>query len=361
MNNMKVLMIARATLYSGPGGDTIQIKKTAEYLRELGAEVDIELTDKVTNYARYDLLHFFNITRAADILIHIRRSKKPFVVTPIFIEYDEFDKYLRKGISGILFKMFEQHTIEYLKILGRWIFNGEKIMSPEYILWGQKKSIRQILRKASFLLPNSYNEMKRLQNQFPGATPFVVIPNGIDETVFRRDELEAKDNQLVLCVARIEGLKNQLNLIKALSGSRFRLLLIGKPAHNQMSYWKTCKHVASGNIQFLGNLSQEALVKYYKEAKVHILPSWFETTGLSSLEAASMGCNIVITDRGDAKEYFASDAWYCDPDSPRSIYNAIDRAASSEGNERLINRVYEQYTWKIAAVKTLEIYNGLFK
>ncbi len=59
------------------------------------------------------------------------------------------------------------------------------------------------------------------------------------------------------------------------------------------------------------------------------MPSWFETTGLSSLEAAAMGCNIVITRKGDAYEYFGDYAYYCDPESPDSIFKAIEKAASN--------------------------------
>ena len=354
-------MIARATLHAEPGGDTIQILYTAKYLRELGIEVDVKLTPEIGSYASYDLLHFFNITRPADILVHIRLSKKPFVITPIFIEYGEFDKHFRKGIPGRIFKMLNPHAIEYLKIIGRRIYNGERIMSREYLLSGQKKSIQRVLSKASFLLPNSYSEMKRLGRHFDLTSSFAVIPNGIDETIFQRSEGYQKDELLVLCVARIEGIKNQLNLIKALNGSRFKLLLIGKPAQNQLDYWKACREIAADNVHFMGNMPQEALVQFYKQAKVHILPSWFETTGLSSLEAAAMKCNIVITDKGDAKDYFGPDAWYCDPASPESIYEAVEKAAAGTFNEALCKRVFEQYTWKMAATKTLEIYKNLKK
>jgi glycosyltransferase involved in cell wall biosynthesis len=94
---------------------------------------------------------------------------------------------------------------------------------------------------------------------------------------------------------------------------------------------------------------------------VHILPSWFETTGLSSLEAAAMGCNVVITNRGDAKEYFKSEAWYCDPDSPQSIYDAVEAAAGSVFNEALRIRIHENYTWKTAAALTFNVYKETLK
>ena len=73
--------------------------------------------------------------------------------------------------------------------------------------------------------------------------------------------------------------------------------------------------------------------------------SWFETTGLSSLEAAALGCNIVITNKGDTKEYFGDQAWYCDPSSPDSIRRAVDEAAASGSNGALQKKIVSEYTW----------------
>jgi glycosyltransferase involved in cell wall biosynthesis len=149
--------------------------------------------------------------------------------------------------------------------------------------------------------------------------------------------------------------------VHALNGSRFNLFLIGKAARNQQGYWLACKKAAAGNIHFVGRIAQEELVQYYRRAKVHILPSWFETTGLSSLEAAVMGCNVVITDRGDAKEYFNQDACYCDPASPESIYRAVETASLRSTNETLQNKILTHYTWKVAAEKTMEAYRAVLK
>jgi glycosyltransferase involved in cell wall biosynthesis len=87
-----------------------------------------------------------------------------------------------------------------------------------------------------------------------------------------------------------------------------------------------------------------------------VLPSWFETTGLSSLEAAAMRCNIVITDKGDTTEYFEHYAFYCDPASPESIYSAVNNAATSDFDERLYKKIYSQYTWLQTSERTLEAY-----
>jgi glycosyltransferase involved in cell wall biosynthesis len=165
-----------------------------------------------------------------------------------------------------------------------------------------------------------------------------------------------KNDKLVISVARIEGIKNQLNLIKALNGTAYKLLIIGAPAPNQVCYYNMCKKTAKNNITFIDHLPQHELVTYYEKAKVHVLPSWFETTGLSSLEAAAMGCNVVITDKGDAKEYFGDDGFYCDPASPLSIYDAVEKAASAPLNISLKDRVQRHYSWKQASLKTLQSY-----
>jgi len=131
-------------------------------------------------------------------------------------------------------------------------------------------------------------------------------------------------------------------------------MLIGSPAPNQKKYYRECRKIAAKNIFFYNYMPQEVLTCYYKAAKVHALPSWFETCGLSSLEAAAMGCNIVITEKGYARDYFGDDAFYCDPADPTSIYAAIDKAAHSISPTQLREKVLQNYTWQQAAAITLE-------
>ena len=174
------------------------------------------------------------------------------------------------------------------------------------------------------ILPNSQSEYNRVQQAYPAKTNYMVVPNGVNVEKFPFNPSLEKDDHLVICVARIEGRKNHINLIKALNNTRFKLVLIGAPAPNQGDYYRECRSIAADNVHFLDRVPQEELLEYYQRAKVHVLPSWFETTGLSSIEATVMHCNIVITDRGDTREYFGSDAFYCDPVDPQSILTAIE-------------------------------------
>lgn len=356
---VKILFISRATLFKDKGGDTIQIVNTAQYLTRLGMHVDIRLCNEKIDYSEYQLIHFFNIIRPADILIHIQRSKLPYVVSTIYVDYSEFERKMRKGLAGIIFRTIPADTIEYVKAIARSLINSEKIMSPSYILQGHKRSVQQIIRKASMLLPNSHSEYKRLKAHYKTGNNYRVIPNGIDTALFKNPGQIVKDPLLVICVGRIEGRKNQLNVIRALNGTKYQLILIGSPSANQPEYYEHCRKEAAANVSFIDNIPQKDLLEYYRKAKVHILASWFETTGLSTLEAAALGCNIIVTDKGDTKEYFEEYAWYCEPDSIESILSAVEKACAAECSEQLQVKVLSQYTWRQAAAKTLEAYSAV--
>ena len=310
---MNVAFVSRVTLYSGKGGDTIQILRTADYLREKGVNVDIYLSSDKIDYSKYDILHGFNVIRPADLIKHFKRFKKSKVLSTIYVDYSGFEKNARKGLIGKIFNIIGDDHTEYLKTCLRWIKNGEKNFSFQYLLRGHKNAVQTLIKESDILLPNSHSEYKRLLESYGVAKQYAVVPNGIDHKLFRYEyDISKKEKNLVICVAKIDGRKNQLNLIRALNNTEFKLIIIGKSAPNHLEYYNTCQSEASSNVSFVTEIEQSELLHYYLKAKVHAMPSWFETTGLSSLEAIAMGCNIVISPNGDTTEYFGEKAFYCE-------------------------------------------------
>lgn len=358
---MKVAFISRSTIYKTPGGDTIQMEQTAGHLRLLGVDVDICPTSAKIDYSAYDLFHFFNLTRPADILYHYSKITAPVVLTPILVDYSEYDAHHRQGLSGFFFRRFTPETNEYLKTVLRAMTGKDVLRSKKYLYKGHLKSIKEVLQKAKVLLPNSDTESKTLKEKYKTANTCIVVPNGVDTSLFEQADDTKRDEKLVVCAARIEGIKNQLNLIRALNNTPYTLLLIGAAAPNQKSYYKVCRKAAASNIRFIGRVPQDELAGYYAKAKVHVLPSWFETCGLSSLEAVAMGCNIVITDRGYTRSYFGNSAFYCEPQDPESIYNAIEKAATTTVDKELQQKIVENFSWKRAAAITLEAYKKVLE
>lgn len=356
---MKVALITRSTLFTVRGGDTIQVLETNNHLNKSGIQSEIILASQVPDYNQYDLLHFFNLTRPADILRHTEKSGVPYVLTPIWIDYTEYDKFHRNDRAALFFKFFPAGKNEYLKTIARGLLGKDIFPGVSFLKKGQQNAMVTVLKNCSALLTGSEEEYLLIKKKFGPVQSQKTIPLGIDPLRFKTSETISKEEDLVLCAARVEGIKNQLSLIKALNNTAYRLLLIGAPAPNQFNYYRACKKIAAGNISFIDHLPQEELKEYYQKAKVHVLPGWYENCGLASLEAAVMQCNIVSTRNGFASSYFGTDAYYCDPASPSSIYDAVDRAAKKETNRLLAEKISNTCTWEKTAAQTIEAYKSV--
>ncbi|MDD2947528.1 MAG: glycosyltransferase [Rugosibacter sp.] len=363
---MKILFSSRTTLFSVPGGDTVQLVKTAEYLRNAGVEVDIS-TELEPSLNGYDLVHLFNLMRPQDVYLQARNAKrqgKRVALSTIYGRYIEYEHKVRGGLAGWVVRHISSWQVERLKVIARAIVNREINKGSLFTaLFGYRNLCGRISEMVDVFLPNSQSEMYRVHEDFPVAIekPFVVVPNAVDISVFDQDQVVVNDEVkkfegCVLCVARIEGRKCQLDLVRAIRDLPYQLVLIGKPAPNHLSYFDEIKREASDRIHILGQVPHEELAQYYKAAKVHALISWMETPGLSSLEAGAMNCNLVITAKGDTRDYFGDDAFYCEPDSIDSIRDAIVRAYNTPVDPALSRRIREDYNWQKTAEKTLEGY-----
>lgn len=336
----------------------MQIHMTAKHLRKLGVDVDILTSENHVAYEKYDLIHFFNIIRPDDIIHHMKKNRR-FVISTIFVDYSEFDKLVRPGVSGLIFKILNSYQIEFVKCIARYIIGRDTLKSFYFLAHGQYRSIIHIARNAKLLLPNSHSEYRRFQKAF-GNFPYRKVINAVDPDTFNDSVIpDEAYRDHVLVVGRIEGIKNQLNVIKALRDTEYQVTIIGKSSLNQRRYYHECRKLAEGyaNIHFVEEqISHEKLASIYKAAKVHVLASWFETTGLVSLEAGLMGCNLVITRKGDTEEYFEDKVFYCEPDDVDSIRHAVDKAYNTPANDQLKSFIKHNYTWVQSARQTLEAY-----
>jgi glycosyltransferase involved in cell wall biosynthesis len=357
-NKLKIVFIVRSTLFKVIGGDHVQVINTAEQLRQLGVHVDIKLAGEKFDPNEYDLVHLFNIIRPADHLRYIRNLRKPLVVSTIYLDYTDFDRWGRGWVYNKLLNITGKNGAEYLKSKYRFLRSQDKLVSIEYVL-GHKRAVKKILSKADLLLPNSRNEYSRLLKEYGIDNKIHIIPNGISREIFKNlPNVDRFDDQVV-CVGQIYGLKNQHSLIQAVKELGVRLTIIGKSPPNHRKYLDYCKSIASSKTEFVDFIPQQDLLKYYASSKVHALPSWFETTGLSSLEAGVMGCNLVVGIGGDTGEYFKDKASFCYANDLESIVSALKTELEKPVDNTFRDYVLENYTWANAASETLKAYNKI--
>lgn len=352
---LKVAFIVRTTFDAIRGGDTLQALCTAHELRKLGVEVDIRKASETIDYRQYDLLHLFNLIRPADHLAHISRAAIPYVLSTIYLDYSGFDTLGRGRLSKHLFRVTGKHHAEYLKTCIRVLKRQDKLVSPSY-LFGHLRAVRKVLEGAKILLPNSRSEYMRLMADFNIQKDYRIIPNGIDKQIFQmKPALERKESQ-ILCVGQIYGLKNQHSLIEATRNMDVKLVIIGKPPPNHLNYFELCKKIAHRNVEFHDFMPQQQLVQFYARSKVHALPSWFETTGLSSLEAGAMACNLVVGTGGDTRDYFLQHATFCDAQDLSYIKKALETELQKPNTTEFRDFILAHYTWEHAARETLSAY-----
>ncbi len=354
---MKVLMQGRPDLLTCGGGDTTQVLRTAEHLRQLGVQVEF-CTERSPNLSEYNLVHLFNSTGVAHIraqLTNAHAQGKPVALSTIYWNQDEL--LMARLAFG------NARWLSYLlgKRLGGWVRQRIWYAQAEW------KETHALMREADLLLPNSYAEAELLYRDFglPDNAHIRVVVNGIDPTALRNATPQSFVERVgvkkfILSVGRIEIRKNQLALLQVLRKDDPPLVLIGAPNGLEPNYTaRVFEQARAKGVRIIESLPHAEIGSAYAAAQVHVLPSWYETPGLASLEAGAVGCPIVTTDRGCTREYFGTLAEYCDPANLDSIRAALDRGLSMPRREDLRNYILANLTWDIAACQTLEAYQTI--
>lgn len=362
-------MQSRKNFFELPGGDTVQLTKTKEQLEKIGIEVDLSL-DLEPDLSHYDIIHLSNLTRIQETYMQIMNAvnqNKPVVLSTIYWPMDDFEQNGQVGIRKLINRHLDINNIERIKAIARMAVNRKSCAYEikNLIKIGYTKMQKAVIEHVNVFMPNSEIEFKRMKERFPQTlNRYVVVPNGIDKDIVlmkKNDKMQGgyiEYNNAVICVGRIETRKNQLELVKALANTDYKLILVGGVSANHRRYFeKIMKYIDKNkNFSYFPSINNETLYDLYKVCKVSALPSWLDTPGLVSLEAASMGCNLAISTRGSTSEYFGNLAYYCEPDNLMSIRNAIDLAMKAPKKKELQNLILEKYTWEKAAKQTLMAY-----
>jgi glycosyltransferase involved in cell wall biosynthesis len=355
---MRILFISRSTLFTQPGGDTVQIEQTALYLEKMGLTVEIQTDGFRADYQEFDVLHFFNLNRPADVLPYLKSKKHPpLVVTSIYIDYSSVPERMQLGPAGLLNKYVGPSAQEYIKTLARGLKGTDRMPERKFLLEGYKKSVQTVLNECQHLVTASSFELTQLKTNFAYNGEYSRINLGCEHALADVSDSAAKSGKEVLCVARFEALKNQLTLVRAHKLGSFSLTLIGQAAKNQKAYFERCKEEASDEVVFLPFTKGPALGEAYKKASVHVLPSFYETTGLVTVEALLNNCQVVCGKGGAQAELFDGVAHFCDVESPHSINEAIEKAL--EHHQEHTAWVMQKFSWKKAALELSDIYKNL--
>lgn len=139
--------------------------------------------------------------------------------------------------------------------------------------------------------------------------------------------------------------KNVPRLIAAAKKYGFNLKLAGSLHGKADKEWLTNLIGSAKNIEYVGMISDDELISYYKRCKVFALPSLIEGVGMVALEAAAFGAEIVLTKLGAPKEYWHGYAELVDPYSIDEIGKAVVKCMSKDFTKsNMLNFIRSNYS-----------------
>jgi len=355
---MKALWLVRPDLDASPGGDTTQIHETARALGARGVSVELSSVPR-PSLDGHDIVHLFHLDRLWENLPHARRiarEQRPAVLSTIWWPTTEFDLAGRRGLQGLAarrlgssyagFKVWQRSLLRFVR---------QGLRPSQRPIARFDRAAQELLDAVRVLLPNSASEAREIMTRFGERTPVVVVPNAAD-IEFWTPAVEPLERSGIVCVGRIEPRKNQLALIEAVRELDVDLTLIGRAGGYARRYEAQCRSAASARVRFAGQLDRERVRDHLRRARVHVCPSWYETPGLASLEAALCGAPIVVTPGGCTDEYFSGWATFSEGIDAGRLRAALRAAMQAPPTPEAAHDLRQRFSWSAAAEATQRAY-----
>ncbi|HYM65401.1 MAG TPA: glycosyltransferase family 1 protein [Candidatus Sulfotelmatobacter sp.] len=284
---------------------------------------------KILNKENLDLVHFpyFSVPVF---------YKKPFVVTI----HDLIMHHFPTGKASTLpLPLYEIKNLGYQKVINHAVRDSNKLIVPSNFV---KED-----------LINSFNV---------SSEKIFVTYEGVDEKILSKWLGKNIYGNYFLYVGNAYPHKNLEKLIEAFKNfqkenKETKLLLVGKDDYFYKKIEKNLKDNSS--IIFLHNVSDEKLSNLYKNAIALVSVSLMEGFGLPVLEAMSQKCLVVCSDIPPFKEVAKDFAIYLDPKNLIDIEKPLNNAYFKKFEAKIIEKAYNrslEFSWKKAALKTLEVY-----
>ncbi|NNM92906.1 MAG: glycosyltransferase family 4 protein [Candidatus Eremiobacteraeota bacterium] len=376
---MRVLFVPREDGNRVFGGDVVQMEATARELRALGVEVEISPIERALEIS-FDVVHLWTSLHLPD-----RLERQLDALRPI-------RDRVRVALSPI---WAPHHTLRWMHAARRWLFEsrGDRgtldIENARDILeqiarrsvnitvdgvtltaWTAHPSTaacRGVLARVDTILPNSWMELAAIFTYLGDFCDHAIVPNAVDATLFAAGDPAAVPEELraapfALMSARFDARKQQDFVLLALKHTEYPLVFVGDATDPEIfARFRDLGARRKAPVYYYPAIPQQQLRHLYAAARVHLLPSLFESPGLSSLEALLADAAIVVGNLGFESEYFGEAAYYCDPCDAWSILRATQRAWNRYDDDappraRARTRIVEEFTWVAAAKATRRAY-----
>ncbi len=367
---MKVAMILRPDADRVFGGDTLAMQKLGAALRAAGVEVTIGHQAEMPPAQQFDLLHMFALTPVEHVgrmMAWAQRGGAAVVISPLY--YDDFRSWFERAV--VVAPRWRTLATRLGKDRARTMHHHwQTARLPVSQTW---RASREVLTSATVIATTSRWENAWLAQHFRLSSEtrqkMQISPLGIDTELYGQSFTEAQLSDFrqrhglepgyVAQVARIEEKKNQLAVIQALYDDPVPLVFVGKDSpYYAPDYPDRCRELGErrGHVKFLGWLPEAELPLLYAASAAHLMASWVELPGLSSLEAGAAGARIISTEIAPLRELLGDAVGCCDPYDLASIRAATLAALAAPVPAGLRARLLAEFSWPTVAAANVALY-----
>jgi len=226
----------------------------------------------------------------------------------------------------------------------------------------------KILGNADLITSDSYTTAKKLE-EFYGISPNMirVIGNGVDDKFF----VSGKSNSgtpYVLYVGRLVYRKGLIDLVLSAEyicrkHQSVIFIIVGSGPLKTYLTKLIDKMRLNARVFLVGKVDRERLLKYYQNATVFVLPSYYESFPNTALEAMACGLPVVATWVGDLPRIVENGktGFLVPPRQPIVLGETIFRLLKDESVAEKIGKtsreeVEKSYSWDSLTDKVLDCY-----
>lgn len=259
----------------------------------------LRLKDIIISHFKVFCLHPLNYIRTFAFALE-RRDKGLFWFFKIAVFYSDLvKKYKFSRIHSHFASLASEYAMLIARLLGKpftFTIHGiyDLYIEPPKDLYERASSAKKVVTISD------YNK-KYLINKFDiPEDKITVVHSGIDLNFFKQNAKEASKDKTILSVARLDPVKSLDTLIKACNilnkeKIEFKCIIVGEGRSRKELEALITELNLNDKVFLLGAKTLEEVRDHYKKAVVFVLPSKYETMGVTTMEAMASGLPVIST------------------------------------------------------------------
>ncbi len=371
------------------GGEDVVFNNEAKLLRDNGHEVEcLVFSNESIGAGLSQLIYFFRSIynfRGARVLKERILAFKPDIIhvhNTFFVASPMVFRVAKK------YKIPVVHTLHNYRLIcpSAMLYHNGKIYTRSIDKFFPIEAIFKKVYRKSMLqtaLVVLITAIHKITGTYRNCIDRYIILNNFSKPIFEKSSLRINKNKMVFKPNYVEGPseistkrddyyiflgrlteeKGILTMLEAFKSNNLKIRIFGSGDLKEEVLHASENHE---NIEYYGFKERSELMKLIAEAKALIFPSeWYETFGLTIIEAFSVGTPVIVSDIGGHSELVAEgiNGFHFKAGDPNDLNLVLDKFEGFDNKNQLSLNARKEYELKYTPEKNykylMDIYTSL--